>query len=127
MGQQQLLLIVLTIIISGLSIALGIVLFTENGVEQKRNEVINECAMLASEAQLYFRKPEALGGGGKSFSGWKIPNAYKVTEAGSFVVSSISNNEVKITGTGNQTVTGGDSVKVEVTITPLTYNTKVIN
>ena len=68
MGQQQLLLIVLSVIIVGIAITLGITLFSANAIEQKRNEVINECALLASEAQLYYRRPVTLGGGGKSFN-----------------------------------------------------------
>ena len=127
MGQQQLLLIMLSVIVVGVGIAMGVVLFSENAIEQKRNEVINECALLASEAQLYFRRPTALGGGGKSFSGWDIPTQYKTTEAGSFTVSAITNNEVKITGTGNEVVTDGDSVQVVVTVTPLAYSTEIIN
>ena len=127
MGQQQLLLIVLSIIIVGVAITLGITLFTTNAVEQKRNEVINECSILASEAQLYYRKPVSLGGGGKSFIGWEIPREFKRTIAGSFTVSAIvSRNEV-ITGTGTEVVTDGDSVKVEMRVTPLQYQTTIIN
>ena len=120
MGQQQLLLIVLSVIIVGVAITLGITLFITNAVEQKRNEVINECSILASEAQLYYRKPVSLGGGGKSFIGWEIPREFQKTVAGSFTVSAtVSPNEVIITGTGNEVVTDGDSVKVEVRVTTL--------
>jgi hypothetical protein len=127
MGQQQLLLIMLSVIVVGVGIAMGVVLFSTNGAEQKRNEVINECAMLASEAQLYFRRPIVLGGGGKSFVGWDIPQQYKSTEAGSFEISALTATEVKITGTGNEVVTDGDSVQVIVTVNPLAYSTEIIN
>lgn len=127
MGQQQLLLIVLTIILVGVALTVGISLFTANAAEQKRNEVINECIMLASEAQLYFRRPTALGGGGKSFLGWKIPSEYRNTDIGSFTLTSISATEVEITGTGNEVVTGNDSVQVVVNVKPLTYNTTIIH
>ena len=127
MGQQQLLLIVLSVIIVGISVMLGITLFSANAIEQKRNEVISECALLASEAQLYYRRPVALGGGGKSFVGWTIPEEYKTTVAGSFSATSITSDQVTITGTGNEVVTAGDSIKVEMTVTPLSYQTTVIN
>ena len=128
MGQQQLLLIVLSVIIVGIAITLGITLFSANAIEQKRNEVINECALLASEAQLYYRRPVTLGGGGKSFIGWEIPKEYQTTVAGSFLISaSISSQEVIITGTGNEVVTAGDSIKVEMRVNPLSYQTTVIN
>jgi hypothetical protein len=128
MGQQQLLLIILSVIIVGVAITLGITLFTTNAVEQKRNEVINECAILASEAQLYYRKPIALGGGGKSFIGWEIPREYKTTVAGSFTVKAAATpNQVIITGTGNEVVTDGDSVQIQMRVTPLEYFTTIIN
>ena len=127
MGQQQLLLIMLSIVVVGVAIAMGILLFSTNAIEQKRNEVINECTLLASHAQLYFRRPTALGGGGRSFIGWKIPLQHVTTEVGHFVLSSVSNNKVKITGIGNETVTGNDSIKVEVEVTPLDFATTVIN
>ncbi len=119
MGQQQLLLIMLTIMIVAVAIAVGIALFSANALEQKRNEVINECTLLASEAQRYYRRPTALGGGGKSFTGWSVPSQYSVTEVGSFVATTISGQGVTITGT--------DSIKVEVSVTPITYSTTIIN
>jgi len=127
MGQQQLLLIMLSVIVVGIAIAMGVVLFNSNAVEQKRNEVINECSLLASEAQLYYKRPVALGGGGKSFTGWTVPSQYVSTEAGSFKASVVSAQEVTITGTGNEVVTDGDSVEVQMSVTPLTYQTTVIH
>ena len=127
MGQQQLLLVVLSVIVVGLAIAVGIILFTTNAVEQKRNEIINECALLASDAQTYFRRPTALGGGEKSFVGWKVPSQYTSTEAGFFISAVISKDEVIITGTGNELVTDNDSVKVQVLVNADEYRTTIIN
>ncbi len=42
MGQQQLLLIVLGVIIVGIAVILGIVLFRQNSIDQKRDLLINE-------------------------------------------------------------------------------------
>lgn len=127
MGQQQLLLIMLSVILVGVAVAMGIVIFSTNAIEQKRNEIINECILLASDAQLFFRKPIAMGGGGKSFTGWEIPNQYITTEAGSFSVVIESSEEVKITGIGNEIATDNDLIEVEVTVTPFEYSTSVIN
>lgn len=127
MGQQQLLLVILSVIVVGIAISIGIILFSTNAIEQKRNELINECALLASEAQLYYRKPKTIGGGGKAFTGWTVPRQYITTEVGSFSAEVLSPEEVKITGTGNEVVTGSDSVKVELIVTPKLYQTTVIN
>jgi hypothetical protein len=127
MGQQQILLIILSVIVVGVAIAVGINLFRANAIEQKRNEVINECTLLASEAQLYYRKPTALSGGGKSFVGWIVPNQYITTEAGSFSATVNSAEEVIITGIGNEVVTANDSIEVKLTVTPLIYQTTIIH
>ncbi len=116
MGQQQILLIMLSVIVVGVAVAVGIVLFRSNAIEQKRNEIINELTLLASEAQLYYRKPTAMGGGNKSFVGWRIPEAYSETEVGYFVEASIQPEQVIITGTGNEIVTDTDSIQVQMIV-----------
>lgn len=127
MGQQQLLLIMLGVILVGVAIVVGIGVFNANAIDQKRTEVINECIQLASDAQLYFRKPTSFGGGGNSFNGYKIPREYSTTEVGSFKANVTSSTEVKITGTGNEIANGTDSVKVELIVTPMDYTTTIIN
>ncbi|MFZ1292465.1 MAG: hypothetical protein WAR79_20410 [Melioribacteraceae bacterium] len=127
MGQQQLLLIMLTVILVGVAVFVGIGMFTSNAIEQKRNEIINECTILASEAQLYFRKPKEYGGGGKSFIGWKLPKEFNQTEAGFFVNTDIQPHQVIITGTGNELVTDTDSVKVAMTVTSDSISTEIIH
>ncbi|MBK8944125.1 MAG: hypothetical protein IPM32_02540 [Ignavibacteriae bacterium] len=127
MGQQQLLLILLGILVIGVAIFVGVELFTSNAIEQKRNEIINECTILASEAQLYYRKPKVYGGGGKSFVGWKIPREYNKTEAGFFVQASVQPEEVIITGTGNELVTATDSVQIQMVVTRDAFQTIIIH
>lgn len=126
MGQQQLLLIVLGVIIVGIAIIMGINLFQANAVEAKRNNVTNELVNLASHAQQYYLKPKALGGGSRSFAGWKIPNEL-VTTANGHYEADVKVEEVIILGTGNEVVTGNDSVKVKITIYSNTFLTEIIN
>ena len=126
MGQQQLLLIVLGIIIVGLALFVGITLFQANAVEAKRNNVTNELVNLASMAQQYYLKPAALGGGNLSFMGWKIPSELRTTANGHYVAT-VSNGNVVIIGTGNEVVTGNDSVKVQMTVTSRNYQTVILN
>lgn len=127
MGQQQLLLIVLGVIVVGLSIVVGIDLFQANAIEQKRNEILNECVLLAAEAQRHYRRPTTLGGGGNTFNGWTIPPQYAPTVAGSFTANITSDQEVIITGTGNEVATGSDLIEVEVTVTKNEYQATVIH
>ena len=126
MGQQQLLLIVLGVIIVGLALAVGIIMFNANAIEQKRNEIINECLILASDAQLYYRRLKEHGGGGKTFTGWEVPREFASTEVGT-ITAVTTPNKVILTGTGNEVVTGNDSVKVQITVFPNDVQTVIIN
>jgi hypothetical protein len=69
MGQQQLLLIILGVIVVGIAVAVGITMFTDSAVNANRDAVTNDLVNLAARAQQYFRRPTALGGGGNSFVG----------------------------------------------------------
>ena len=69
MGQQQLLLIILGVIIVGIAVAVGITMFQDNAVDQNRSAVIGDLTTLAAKAQQYYAKPQSLGGGGNSFVG----------------------------------------------------------
>lgn len=126
MGQQQLLLIVLGVIIVGIAILLGIIIFRQNSIDQKRDMVINEGMTLANNALTYYRKPSSLGGGQNSFTGWSIPNQMSNGANGSFTAI-VSQDKVEITGTGNELVSGTDSVKVKFTVTSTSIQTMVIN
>ena len=69
MGQQQLLLIILGVIIVGIAVAVGITMFQDNAVDQNRSAVIADLTTLSAKAQQYYAKPVSLGGGGNSFVG----------------------------------------------------------
>ncbi len=126
MGQQQLLLIMLGVIVIGVALAVGLTMFNSNAIEQKRNEIINECALVASDAQLYYRRLKEHGGGGRSFSGWSVPPQYTKTQVCS-ITAVVSDNQVILTGTGNEVVTGSDSIKVQVTVYPNEIKTSIIH
>ena len=127
MGQQQLLMIVLAIIIVGLAIAISVQLFRSSAIESKRDLLIEETSSLATMAIQYYKKPQAMGGGGRSFTGWEIPDQMLQTANGSFMKTEVSPSKIIITGTGNEVVTGADSIKVETTVNPNNFYTVIIN
>lgn len=127
MGQQQLLLIVLGVIIVGIAIILGITLFQQNSIEQKRSLLINEGMTVANNAREYFQKPTPFGGGGNSFIGWKIPPKMRTSANGSFTATAVNIDNVEIIGTGNDVVTGTDSVKVKFVVTRTGIQAIVLN
>jgi hypothetical protein len=69
MGQQQLLLIILGVIIVGIAIAVGITMFRDNAVSSNRDAMANDLMHLAAKAKHFYKRPTSMGGGGHSFVG----------------------------------------------------------
>ena len=127
LGQQQLLLIVLAIIVVGIAIVLAIQLFRTNAIESKRDILIEETTTLGLMALQYFKKPAEIGGGSQSFIGWTIPSQMTQTANGNFMTSTINTDNVIITGTGTEIVTGNDTIQVQTTVTANDINSIIIN
>lgn len=82
MGQQQLLLIVLGVIIVGIAVVVGINLFNANAEESAKDTIVSEGTSIGALAQQFYKKPLALGGGQNSFLNFKIPAKMDSTLAG---------------------------------------------
>ncbi len=114
MGQQQLLLIVLGVIIVGIAIAVGISMFKSNAQSSNRDQVINDLNNLAAKAQQYYRKPIAMAGGGQNFSQFWLVPADTGNANGSYMISTTAptagqyNTFTNSTGTVADSITGGD-------------------
>lgn len=126
MGQQQLLLVILGIIIVGVAIAISIQLFRANAIDRKRELLAGESNNIGSIAISYYKKPKMMGGGGRTFTGWQIPSQLEATENGSYTAT-VSEDNVIIIGTGTEVVTGSDSIKVKTIVTENEINSIVIN
>jgi hypothetical protein len=121
MGQQQLLLIVLGVIVVGIAVVVGINLFTANAVSANRDGVVADLNNLGAMAQQYYRKPISMGGGGNTFTGttaWVIPTKMDTTPNGTYVAT-VAAQTVTIVGTGNEQ-NAGSPIKHTATITPTT-------
>lgn len=68
MGQQQLLLIVLGVIIVGVAVVVGINLFNANAETSTQDSIVSQGTNLGAMAQQYYKKPTSMGGGGNSFT-----------------------------------------------------------
>ncbi|MCP5060969.1 MAG: hypothetical protein GY936_00700 [Ignavibacteriae bacterium] len=116
MGQQQLLLIVLGVIIVGIAVVVGINVFTASSMNANRDAVISDLTTLAAMAQQHFRKPTAMGGGGNAFTDWEVPASLSQTaNMSAAVVPTVTGTTVTLVGTGTETGTDG-SAKVKVTM-----------
>jgi len=123
MGQQQLLLIMLGVIIVGVAVVIGIQTFNSNSIEANRDLILGNCINLASMAQKYYRIPKQIGGGGYEFTNWDIPSGLKNTENGTFTAVATA-TDVIITAIGNETLPNGDNIEVQMKV--LANNTEVI-
>jgi len=128
MGQQQLLLIVLGVIIVGIAIVVGINLFQASAIDANRNAVIADLNNLAATAQQYYKKPTSLGGGGNSFVGVSIPTGLASNANGTYTISTAGTaTTVVFQGTGTElgdNGTSGVQHRATVTATAITI-TKV--
>ncbi len=127
MGQQQLLLIVLGVIIVGIAIVVGINLFNANAVSSNRDAVISDLNNLGALATQFYMKPVSMGGGGNTFTGWTIPATLDSTANGTYnsPAPTITATTVTIVGKGTQKV-GGTAVQATATVTS-TGTTIVVN
>jgi hypothetical protein len=113
-GQQQLLLIVLGVIIVGIAVVVGINIFSASSTDTNRDAVIADLTNLGTLAQQFYKKPSSIGGGGNTFTGWTVPETVDTTGNGTYT-STVSAQTVTITGIGTEKGNNGTG-KVQVTM-----------
>ena len=127
MGQQQLLLIVLGVIIVGIAVVVGINVFTASSMDANRNAVISDLTNLASMAQQYYRKPTALAGGNQTFTGWTIPSSLDTTANGTYSAT-VAAQKVTLVGKGTDKGNDGTTVvKVTMVVGPNAITSTTVN
>jgi hypothetical protein len=107
MGQQQLLLIVIGVVIVGISTLIGISLFGAMSVEENKDAIVNDITILSSNAFQYYCRPNSMSGGNFSYSGYTIPVKLQSTENATYSIvgSPASNITLKGTSVNNTTNT----------------------
>jgi hypothetical protein len=122
MGQQQLLLIVLGVIVVGIAVVVGINLFNASAEEANKDGIVSDCTNLGAMAQQYYKKPSSMGGGANSFVGWSIPSGLDSTANGTYAASGLSVSNATITGTPLET---SYAWTVTTTVSPTTITTVI--
>jgi Tfp pilus assembly protein PilE len=127
MGQQQLLLIVIGVIIVGIAIMVGINLASTSAQSTNRDAVIADLNNIGVLAQQYYRKPTTMGGDGNSFTNWTIPPNLTKTANGTYTAT-VGATVVTIVGTGNEVGNNGiNKVKATAVVTPTGITVTVNN
>ena len=131
MGQQQLLLIVLGVIIVGIAVVVGINLFNANAEEAAKDGVVSDNTNLGAMAQQFYKKPLSMGGGGNTFNtggptnaGFEIPAGLLTTANGTYTITDQQAQSIEFTGA--PTAGNGYAWLVVTTVTPISIAT-VIN
>ncbi len=129
MGQQQLLLLVLAVIIVGVSIVVGIGIFQKHAEMSNIDMVVNELIEMGSLAHQYYYKPSMMGGGDQKFTGLTLNDITggKASPIGTqFQLTVVDSAKVTITGTCQVAKkTDGSAVQVVATVTPDDIQTQV--
>ncbi|HEV8538864.1 MAG TPA: hypothetical protein VGR15_08085 [Bacteroidota bacterium] len=111
MGQQQLLLIILGVIIVGIAIAVGITMFSASSIQANKDAIVNDLNNLAANAYQYRIRPTTMGGGGGSFGGYKVPTKLTSNENGTFTpTTAVAANSQSFSLVGTSTAYAGSTV-----------------
>ncbi len=122
MGQQQLLLIVLAVIIAGIALLYGLLLFQSSAVDANRNAVIADLHHLGYLAHSYYKRPTSFGGGnGLTFAGFQIaPPSLLANANGTYSIST--------PGTAGSVVIQGIGIEIgEDGINPIKYQLSAVS
>lgn len=123
MGQQQLILLVLGIVIVGVAVTIGIQAFSENSKKTNMDALMNDAIDVASDAQTWMLKPSVYGGANNScrtacdWSGITLAAiGFSVSSSGTY---SNVNGEITLDGSSN-------SSQVTITATSASYGNQVV-
>jgi len=140
MGTQQILLIVLSVIIVGAAIAVGIQMFNAQAYSANKSAIAADAQSFASQIVQYFKTPTSQGGAGGDvanmtgakiggFIGWGADQTSN--DSGKYIIGAVTATTVTIYGLGNE-VKGGTSpvrpaVRTIVTLATGGINARVID
>ncbi len=112
MGQQQLLLILLSVVIVGAAITTGVGAFNAQAKTANRSAIISDMVNLANLAIAFYKTPVIQGGGGSSwditrfyqFCGYpKTPDGERIqTDNGQILMEEISLGRLSVRGWGTE-------------------------
>ena len=112
MGQQQLLLIILGVIIVGIAIAVGLSLFSAQSVQSNKDAMINDLNNISAHAYQFRIRPASMGGGQGVYTGYTIPGKMAKNENGTYA-STPAANTVTLVATSAANTTNVITVVVD--------------
>jgi len=98
MGQSQLLIIAISVLIIGIAILAGAGFFGDEDIDANKKAMINDVNHIAMNAARYYRRIPALGGGGYSYMTYVLPTGYRSNLNGTYSTNPISKDVLQISG-----------------------------
>jgi hypothetical protein len=96
-GQHQIGLIGLGVIIVGISLAVAIAQFGSQSMDANKDGVTSTLINIGADAYQYKLRPGVMGGGGNTYLGYNVPNRLKSDEhALSYTAGKITSNRCQI-------------------------------
>ena len=127
MGQQQILLLVVSVIIVVLAITIGLEVFAANSKISNRDSVASELNNLGTLAIQFYKKPVSYGGGSLSFISWEIPDELDSTSNGIYSVD-CTNLNATITGLGQEVGDdGANPIEMVAVVTSANIVISIVN
>ncbi len=123
MGQQQLLLIILGVIIVGIAIAVGVAQFGAHSTQANKDGVTSGLVNLAANAYQFKIRPTTMGGGGNAYTNYTIPSKMAKDDNGTYTLGTVSSNSIQVKGTSTintawvATCTADDTGKTTISYT----------
>ena len=105
MGQQQLLLIILGVIVVGIAIAIGVSMFSAASISSNKDGIINDLNNLAANAFQYKIRPGTMGGGNGTYTNYAIPLKLRTNANGIYSTTTVAAKSITFKGISSQTVT----------------------
>ena len=112
MGQQQLILILLAIMVIGVAVAAALGLFSANSAEQNKLAIINDLNTIRASARKYRMKPTTMAGGAGSYAGFTMPSKLMSNENGKYELS-VAADEITVVATSYAVATNKITVVID--------------
>ena len=121
MGQQQLLLIILGVIIVGIAIAVGVAQFGAHSTQANKDGVTSSVVNISANAYQFKIRPTSMGGGGGVYTGYTVPSKMAADDNGTYALGTVAAQSCQIKGTSTintawvATCTSNDTGKTTIT------------
>jgi len=136
MGTQQILLIVLSVIIVGAAIAVGITMFNNQSYSSNKTSLAADAQSFATQVVQYYKTPASQGGADRNMTNMKVDNISSfigwgatttTTENGEYALI-VTDNNVYVMGLGKEEKGGKrPAIRTTITFPAGTISAKVID